>query len=103
MTTPKEYFDALKIDADAASSVGAIYQFDITGENGGTWTVDLTKDGDFISEGGSDASQCTIKMTEGDFIDMVQGRLPATQAFMMGKLKIEGNMGLAMKLSSVIG
>lgn len=103
MTTPKQYFDGLKIDADAASSVGAIYQFDIAGDNGGTWSVDLSKNGDYISEGATEGAQCIIKMAEGDFIDMVEGRLPPTQAFMMGKLKIEGNMGLAMKLSSVIG
>ena len=102
--TPKEYFDGLnaKLDADTAQSVNAVYQFDIEGENGGSWVVNLTKGSDWVSEGPSEDSQCTIKVAESDFIDMVEGRLPGTQAFMMGKLKIEGNMGLAMKLGNVL-
>lgn len=104
MTTPAEYFGGLngKLNADKAQAIGAIYQFNVTGDDGGTWVVDLTKDEDWVSEGPSDDSQCTITVTSGDFVDMVEGRLPGPQAFMMGKLKIEGNMGLAMKLSSVL-
>lgn len=102
--TPSEFFEGLKgkLTADRASAIGACYQFNIEGDNGGTWSVDLTKDSDWVSEGAADNAECTITVTSSDFIDMVEGRLPGPQAFMMGKLKIAGNMGLAMKLSSVL-
>ena len=40
----------------------------------------------------------TMTLSEGDFVQMFAGKLDATSAFMSGKLKISGNMGLAMKL-----
>ncbi len=92
----------LESNADSVKKVDAIYQFNIDGDNGGTWTVDLTKDGDFVSEGESDDADCVVSMKEADFVSMWNGKLPGAQAFMTGKLKIKGDMGLAMKLQKII-
>jgi len=43
-----------------------------------------------------------MTMSNEDFINMFQGKLNATTAFMSGKLKIEGNMMLAMKLEQLM-
>lgn len=105
MGTPKAYFEDIltaNMTEDKAKSVDAVYQFDIEGDDGGTWTVDLTAAADWVSAGPSDKAQCTIGMTTTDFMDMVEGRLDGTQAFMMGKLKIDGDMGLAMKLTTIL-
>jgi putative sterol carrier protein len=48
------------------------------------------------------AADCTIKMDFGDFTDMIGGKLDGMTAFMTGKLKIEGDMGVAMKLQSIL-
>jgi putative sterol carrier protein len=48
------------------------------------------------------AADCTIKMDFGDFADLIGGKLDGMSAFMTGKLKIEGDMGVAMKLQSIL-
>jgi len=48
------------------------------------------------------AADCTVKMAFGDFVDLIGGKLDGMTAFMTGKLKIEGDMGVAMKLQSIL-
>jgi len=42
-------------------------------------------------------------MTASDYLDMVNGKLNGQMAFMTGKLKIAGDMGLALRLQSLFG
>ncbi|MCC6216803.1 MAG: SCP2 sterol-binding domain-containing protein [Polyangiaceae bacterium] len=104
MATAKEKMDeaATKIaaNADQAKTVGATYKFVLDGDGGGTWVMNL-KDDPGITEGDGTA-QCTIKMKASDYVDMVEGRANGQQLFFSGKLKIEGDMGLAMKLQKVM-
>ena len=48
-------------------------------------------------------ADCTIKLSLGDLEDLISGDLSPTTAFMTGKLKVKGNMGVAMKLQSILG
>lgn len=48
------------------------------------------------------AADCTIKMAFDDFAALIGGQLDGMTAFMTGKLKIEGDMGVAMKLQSIL-
>jgi putative sterol carrier protein len=43
----------------------------------------------------------TISMKESDYLEMINGKLNGQMAFMTGKLKIAGDMGLALKLQSL--
>ena len=47
-------------------------------------------------------AECTIKIALEDFQSMIDGELDSTTAFMMGKLKVEGTMGIAMKLAELL-
>ena len=103
----KQVFDEylpqrLKDKADLAEKINSTYKFDLTGDGGGKWVVDLTEGSGKITEGDTDAA-CTITMTAPDFVDMMNGKLNAQMAFMSGKLKVAGDMGLAMKLQSLLG
>jgi len=48
------------------------------------------------------AADTTIKVKLSDFVDMAQGKLDPTSAFMQGKLRVEGDMGVAMQLQTVM-
>jgi putative sterol carrier protein len=58
-------------------------------------------DGSDISTADRDAD-CTITMSLDDFESLVAGELNPTAAFMQGKMKIEGDMSVAMQLSQVL-
>ncbi len=106
--TPKQIFEEqiagqIKADPARAKALNAVYQFDISGPNGGTWTVSLKADNVGVTAGPSGSPGCTISMADKDFVDLVNGKLQGQMAFMSGKLKIKGDMSLAMKLQQVIG
>lgn len=79
-----------------ASSVGAVYKFVLDGDGGGTFLIDLA-DNPGVTEADG-AAHCTIIMAATDFVEMIESRADSRQFFFMGRLKIEGNIGLAIKL-----
>jgi putative sterol carrier protein len=87
---------------DVVQKIDAIYQFTISGPDGGSWTVDCTRPGGEVSSGTAPNAKCTVAATDGDFLNIVNGKLNAQMAFMSGKLKIQGDMGLAMKLQQIL-
>jgi len=87
---------------DLVKSVAGVYQFDISG--GGkskSWTVDLKNGKGSVTEGAAPKADCTLSASDDDFVGMMTGKLNSQQLFMQGKLKIKGNMGLAMKLGKL--
>ena len=64
--------------------------------------VDGASSPNSVSNDDKDAD-CTITMSLGDLESMLSGDLNPTAAFMQGKLKVDGDMSVAMKLSSVVG
>src|SRR5512135_1078282 len=88
--------EKLKSKPDVVAKINAVYQFNISGPNGGQWSVDCTQPGGAISTGTSAVAKCTVTATDADFLNVVNGKLNPQMAFMSGKLKIQGDMGLAM-------
>lgn len=106
-TTPKdaqELFNelipqALEKFPDKAREVNAIYCFKITGEGGGTWTVDLTSDPPDVKPEDTGSAQCTIEVAHDDFKTMLQDPQAGMQLYFQGKLKVTGDPMLATKLT----
>jgi putative sterol carrier protein len=103
MTTGKELIERLgaKISTDpsVASNFGAVYKFVLEGAGGGTWLVNL-KDAPGARAGDGEAD-CTISLADNDFVDLVEGRANGQQLYFQGKLRIDGNLGLALKLQNL--
>lgn len=85
------------------ATLKASYQFNLTGEGGGTYHAVFENGIADIGEGPAASTGCTITMSATDFANLVAGKLNPTTAFMTGKLKIAGDMSLAMKLQTVLG
>lgn len=81
---------------DEAGAVGAVYKFVLAGDEGGTYVMDL-KDQLAVTESDDD-SDCTIRMEASDFVDMAEGRVDSRELFFTGRMTVDGDMGLAMKL-----
>ncbi len=92
----------LQSKPDVVSKINAVYQFNISGPDGGQWAVDCTKPGGAISSGAAATAKCTVNCTDADFLNIVNGKLNPQMAFMSGKLRIQGDMGLAMKLQQIL-
>jgi putative sterol carrier protein len=97
---PREFFETLpsRIDPSKTAGVNKSYIFDI--EGAGVWKVDVTDAGLEVTEGGTDAD-VTIRASEDTFRAIAEGNQNPTTAYMTGKLKIDGDMGAAMKLQKL--
>ena len=95
MATLEEITDRFKTAVGSDSGLGKTIKFDLKG------------DGFIFIDGGSVTNEdkpadCTIIVDKDDFEKMAAGSLDPTMAFMQGKLKVNGDMGVAMKLQPLL-
>jgi predicted lipid carrier protein YhbT len=94
--------ERLRGKPDLVTKINAVYQFNISGPEGGQWSVDCSQPGGVIAAGVAATPKCTVNCTDADFLNIVNGKMNAQMAFMSGKLKIQGDMGMAMKLQQIL-
>ena len=97
---PREFFETLESRVDASKTAGMnnSYVFDI--EGAGTWKVDVVDWTVKVTEGGGEGD-VTIHASEETFTAIASGEQNPTTAYMTGKIKIDGDMGAAMKLQKL--
>ena len=88
-------------DPDKAGDLNASIQFDLSGDNGGMYWVKVADGAIETGEGAVDTPNMTLKAAADDWHAVSTGQLNAMQAFMTGKIKIQGDMSLAMKLQTM--
>ena len=100
ITSVKEVFDKVSqaFNADAAKGLDAIFQFDITGENGGIWHVAVRNGVCEVQQGKAASPTVTLTMASDTWLGMVNKQINGIQAFMTGKLKLNGDMLLAQRI-----
>jgi putative sterol carrier protein len=93
---------ALHYDPDATKGKEGVYQFNLTGDDGGTFQMIIEPEEARAVKGEEKDPSVVLTMKANDFKELVAGSLNPTAAFMSGKLRIKGNMGLALKLQTVL-
>jgi 3-hydroxy-3-methylglutaryl CoA synthase/NAD(P)-dependent dehydrogenase (short-subunit alcohol dehydrogenase family)/putative sterol carrier protein len=77
---------------EKAAGVNVVFQFSLSGPGGGDWVV-AVKDGTCkIAAGQAEKPTTTIRMADGDFLELIAGKLDGMQAFSSGRLKVEGDI-----------
>ena len=93
----------LKEKPELAKELNAVVHFVVSGDGGGTWTLDCTKDSDWVSSGANGTPKMTISVANDDFVKIRAKQMNAQMAAMQGKLKFKPmDMGLAMKLGKLL-
>jgi putative sterol carrier protein len=83
---------------EKAGSLDAAIQFKFTGAEPGEWNA-VIKDGKVAVEHGTHPSpKMTLTADSQDYVKIFTGELDGMQAFMQGKIKLTGDLNLAMKL-----
>uniref|UniRef100_A0A8C1Y991 Hydroxysteroid dehydrogenase-like protein 2 n=2 Tax=Cyprinus carpio TaxID=7962 RepID=A0A8C1Y991_CYPCA len=91
------------LSPDIVKTTQGVYRFDLSGEHAGVWYIDLKNDAGSAGSGDPPVkADVVMALDSADFIKMFGGKLKPTMAFMSGKLKIKGDMGLAIKLEKMM-
>jgi putative sterol carrier protein len=102
--TAKEFFEHLAERTAAGSErtrgLTATYRFDVA--DAGSWRV-AVNDGTVAVSEGDGAADCVIAVPEDLLLRIVRGEQSPMGAFLMGKIKVEGDAALAMRLKDLLG
>ena len=86
---------------EKAPGLDATIQFKFTGEEPGDWYATV-KDGKVeVKQGEHESPKMTLTADSGDYVKIFTGELDGMQAFMQGKLKLGGDLNLAMKMMNM--
>lgn len=101
----KEIEKKLEEDGEEfVKKIGGVFAFKVKDGPGGkeaTWVVDVKNGKGSVLPDSDKKADCTITMADSDLLALMTGKMNPQSAFFQGKLKIAGNMGLAMKLQNL--
>jgi putative sterol carrier protein len=86
---------------EKAAGVNADVQFNLSGEKGGDWVVKIHDQTCNVERGATPNPTLAFKADAQDCLDIFTGKLDGMRAFMQGKLRLIGDMSLAMRLTSL--
>lgn len=83
---------------ERAEGVEAIIQYHLTGGQAGDWIIKIMEGACEVEQGVAEDPKLTLTADSQDYLDIITGKLNAMSAFAGGKLKLKGDLNLAMKL-----
>lgn len=92
----------LNNDPKPIEGMTTTYSFDLSGEDGGMFGLTITDGKAETIIGNPGEVDCALSMSVKDFKKLLGGNLNSTASYMMGKLKVKGNLGNALKLENLL-
>lgn len=92
----------LKNEPEKAKAIGALVLFHLTGNSPSDWVLDCSKTPAEVKIGSVEGAKVEVTMSEEDFVKLANGALNPQMAFLGGKLKVKGDMGLAIKIGQIL-
>jgi putative sterol carrier protein len=86
--------------SERARGLTASYRFDV--EDAGSWRVEVDDGAVAVAESDG-AADCVLALPEDLFLRIVRGEQSPMGAFLMGKIRVEGDAALAMRLKDLLG
>lgn len=96
------FTEKMNEDPSGIKGLNTTYQFNLKGDTEGSYQVKIEDSQVFFHEGTEFIPTCTLSMSDKNFLKLFQGDLNPTSAFMTGRLKVKGDLSLAMKLQSLL-
>jgi alkyl sulfatase BDS1-like metallo-beta-lactamase superfamily hydrolase len=98
----KPLFDAMPVslNKEAAQAANTVYQFNLSGEGGGQFTVTIRHGECRVEEGVTSAPDVTIAATAADYFNIATGAYPFGLAYINGRLQVEGDLRLLVRMAS---
>jgi putative sterol carrier protein len=100
--TAREFFESLesRLNASGTRDITGVYRFDISGA--GSWRVDVANGKAKVTES-NEGGDCVVAMNENMFLRVLSGDQNPMTAFLMGKIRVDGDMSLVMRLKDLLG
>lgn len=110
MANPKEIMEKMMPERMKAEPhrleglEGCVIEYNITGPNGGTWSIVVKDDktASVVSGKTEEKAGICVSVGEEDFLKMIEKKITPMALFMSGKLKMTGDRTKGMKLSQLV-
>ena len=105
MPTITQIFNEMpkRFDASKAGDMDVSVLFDLSGDEGGKWAVNIANGECNVVEGGVESPTASVMMDADDYAKMTTGDLNPMMAFMSGKIKVDGDLNSVIKVQQLFG
>lgn len=86
---------------EKAKGVNAVIQFNISGDGGGQWMMTVKDETCTVEAGKAEKPRTTFVAKDEDWLKIINGELNPMNAYMMGKIKVLGDMSIALRFQAM--